>query len=155
MVFVLMRSGFTDGLIGSDSYWCTMHAVVLSVREQVMANLILDGVTNAEQDRINARFKPPGSFMMIAINFWILLFHVVFLAGGWALYGEESEIARALNFMITFPEVCSHVRRRVRGRRRGDSLLGFMSNSQEIQERRLEIDKRHDHTQIGDLCWRR
>lgn len=68
-------------------------------------NLILDGVTNAEQDRINNRFKAPGSYMMFAINFWILTFHVVYLTAGWALYGGESELARAINFMITFPEV--------------------------------------------------
>ena len=68
-------------------------------------NLILDGVTNAEQDRINGRFKAPGSFMMLAINIWIFTFHFVYLAAGWALYGGESELARAIQFMITFPEV--------------------------------------------------
>lgn len=68
-------------------------------------NLILDGVTNAEQDRINNRFKAPGSYMMLAINFWILTFHLVYLSAGWAIYGAESELAQALLFMATFPEV--------------------------------------------------
>lgn len=73
-------------------------------------NLILDGVTNAEQDRINNRFKAPGSYMMLAINFWILTFHLVYLSAGWAIYGAESELAQALHFMATFPEViaCVH-----------------------------------------------
>lgn len=69
-------------------------------------NLLLDGVTNAEQDRINARFKAPGSYMMLAINFWILTFHAVYLGAGWAVFGPESELAKALYFMATFPEVC-------------------------------------------------
>ena len=75
------------------------------VRYQVSVNLILDGVTNAEQDRITGRFKAPGSYMMLAINIWILTFHFVYLATGWVLYGGESELARAIHFMITFPEV--------------------------------------------------
>lgn len=68
-------------------------------------NLILDGVTNAEQDRINARFKAPGSYMMLAINFWILTFHLAYLSASWAIYGPDSELAQALQFMATFPEV--------------------------------------------------
>lgn len=70
-----------------------------------MVNLVLDGVTNAEQDRINGRFKAPGSYMMLAINIWIFAFHAIYLAAGWAWYGGESELARALHFMVTFPEV--------------------------------------------------
>lgn len=68
-------------------------------------NLVLDGVTNAEQDRINNRFKAPGSYMMLAINVWILTFHLVYLSGGWAIYGPDSELAQALRFMANFPEV--------------------------------------------------
>eukprot|EP00903_Cladosiphon_okamuranus_P014364 g13336.t2 len=75
----------------------------------VSVNLILDGVTNAEQDRINNRFKAPGSYMMLAINFWILTFHLVYLSAGFAIYGAESELARALHFMATFPEVIKNV----------------------------------------------
>ncbi|CAN0280197.1 unnamed protein product, partial [Ectocarpus fasciculatus] len=71
----------------------------------VTVNLLLDGVTNAEQDRINARFKAPGSYMMLAINFWILTFHAVYLGASWAVFGPESELAKALYFMATFPEV--------------------------------------------------
>ncbi len=84
--------------------------------KQVSVNLILDGVTNAEQDRINGRFKAPGSYMMLAINFWILTFHLVYLGCGWVVYGGESELAHALHFMSTFPEVnhaLYHVYRRV------------------------------------------
>lgn len=70
-----------------------------------MVNLILDGVTNAEQDRINSRFRPPGSFMMAAINLWILAFHVAYLAVGWAWHGADSEIVHALAFCATYPQV--------------------------------------------------
>ncbi|CAM9096602.1 unnamed protein product [Pylaiella littoralis] len=75
----------------------------------VSVNLILDGVTNAEQDRINARFKAPGSYMMLAINFWILTFHLAYLSASWAIYGPDSELAQALQFMATFPEVVKNV----------------------------------------------
>lgn len=77
---------------------------------KVSVNLILDGVTNAEQDRINNRFKAPGSYMMLAINFWILTFHLVYLSASFAIYGAESELAQALHFMATFPEVRAYVR---------------------------------------------
>lgn len=50
--------------------------------------------------------------MMLAINFWILTFHLAYLGGGWALYGAESELAQALRFMVTFPEVRACVRPR-------------------------------------------
>lgn len=70
-----------------------------------MVNLVLDGVTNAEQDRINSRFKAPGSFMMLAINIWIFAFHAVYLSAGWMWYGQESELAQALRFFATFPQV--------------------------------------------------
>lgn len=43
--------------------------------------------------------------MMLAINFWILTFHVVYLSGDWAIYGADSELAQAFQFMATFPEV--------------------------------------------------
>ncbi|CAM9674799.1 unnamed protein product [Scytosiphon promiscuus] len=75
----------------------------------VTVNLILDGVTNAEQDRINSRHKAPGSYMMLAINFWILTFHIIYLSAGWVVYGSESELAHALHFMATFPEVIKNV----------------------------------------------
>ncbi|CAM9426305.1 unnamed protein product [Ascophyllum nodosum] len=75
----------------------------------VMVNLLLDGVTNAEQDRINSRFRPPGSYMMLAINMWIFTFHAIYLAVGWAWFGSDSELARALSFMMTFPEVVTNL----------------------------------------------
>lgn len=43
--------------------------------------------------------------MMLAINFWILTFHLIYLGCGWVVYGGESELAHALHFMSTFPEV--------------------------------------------------
>lgn len=69
-----------------------------------MVNLILDGVTNAEQDRINTRFKAPGSYMMAAINGWIFTFHAVYLTAGWVLQGSDSELVRAMEFCATFPQ---------------------------------------------------
>ncbi|CAM9639928.1 unnamed protein product [Ectocarpus fasciculatus] len=47
--------------------------------------------------------------MMLAINFWILTFHAVYLGASWAVFGPESELAKALYFMATFPEVIKNV----------------------------------------------
>lgn len=79
---------------------------------QVLVHLLLDGVKNAEQDRINELLKPSGSYMMLAVSVWIFFFHAVYLAAGWMWYGADGELAQALGFCSTFPAVrCSRTGR--------------------------------------------
>ncbi|CAM9291615.1 unnamed protein product [Discosporangium mesarthrocarpum] len=75
----------------------------------VMGNLLLDGVTNAEQDKINSRLRVSSFFMMLAINVWILLFHIVYLLLGAWVYTDESELMQAWRFCAAFPEVVTNV----------------------------------------------
>ncbi|CAM9557658.1 unnamed protein product, partial [Ectocarpus sp. 6 AP-2014] len=109
-LFSLKPGAFKEDALGEegggDEAGGKNNAIGLAL---VTVNLLLDGVTNAEQDRINARFNAPGSYMMLAINFWILTFHAVYLGAGWAVFGPESELAKALYFMATFPEVIKNV----------------------------------------------
>ncbi|CAM9148796.1 unnamed protein product [Choristocarpus tenellus] len=75
----------------------------------VLGNLMLDGVTNAEQDKINSSFSVPSFYMMAGINIWILTFHVVYLVLGAGVFGVDSELYRAWDFCLTFPEVIQNV----------------------------------------------
>ncbi|CAM9204955.1 unnamed protein product [Phaeothamnion confervicola] len=80
----------------------------------VGVNLLLDGVTNAQQDEIYSRGNVSSMYMMfqaisVQVNMWMAGFHAVLLAGGMAALGGASELSRALEFCRAFPAVVPNV----------------------------------------------
>jgi UDP-galactose transporter B1 len=67
----------------------------------VLINLGMDGYTNNEQDRIFSKYKASPNQMMKYTNMWQVLYQLVYLRVGYALYSEGSELYLACR-------VCAH-----------------------------------------------
>lgn len=66
-------------------------------------NLLIDGFTNAEQDRINRAYHPSPFYMMAMVNFWSVLLALAFLFCRYLYLGAHSEIAESLAFLAAHP----------------------------------------------------
>ena len=65
----------------------------------VLANLSLDGYTNNEQDHIFNKYSASSIQMMKYVNFWQGVYLATYLIVIFFIYGEESELKRALTLM--------------------------------------------------------
>lgn len=68
-------------------------------------NLVIDGFTNAEQDRLNRQHHPSPFWMMACVNVWGVLFALAYLLGGLAMYGPESQLSHAYSFFVSHPAI--------------------------------------------------
>ena len=68
-------------------------------------NLFVDGVTNAEQDRINHKYKVSPYYMMAMVNTWSLIFASIYLAGDFFYKGGASELSTLTTFLTNYPAV--------------------------------------------------
>ena len=102
--------------VDQDNLWAMLTAVVGTVaavlplselRGLVLAvtNLLIDGFTNAEQDRINQKHGVSPYFMMAMVNIWSLIFASFFLLADVLYRGQASELATAWSFLQDYPGV--------------------------------------------------
>ena len=68
-------------------------------------NLLIDGYTNAEQDRINQKYRVSPYYMMAMVNTWSLIFASCFLLVDVAWRGNGSQLAYVVNFLATYPAI--------------------------------------------------
>ncbi|CAM9703674.1 unnamed protein product [Chrysoparadoxa australica] len=96
-----MKDKAVDGPADTDSYVRQYIGIGL-----VTLNLLLDGVTNAEQDALNKQFPKLSSWqMMYLVNVWMVLLHIGLLLAGFALQGSSSELMLGLSFIQRFPDI--------------------------------------------------
>lgn len=80
---------------GSDAGGAQDIKFVLFGMLLVLVNLGMDGYTNNEQDRIFAKYHASPNQMMKYTNVWQVLYQFVYLAVGYGMYAENSELALA------------------------------------------------------------
>ena len=81
-------------------------SVVLFGMLLVLINLGMDGYTNNEQDRIFTQYGASPNQMMQFVNLWQCLYQLLYLAGGYAIYAQHSELSKSLFAMIHSPPLC-------------------------------------------------
>lgn len=71
----------------------------------VCANIMLDGFTNQEQERIKQQHKIGALEMMKNINLWQCIYLGGYLLAGWVVLGEASDAQGAWRMLQTIPQL--------------------------------------------------
>lgn len=69
----------------------------------VLVNLILDGYTNNEQDKIFASYRVSSLQMMANTNVWQSIFILFYLTASALVIGPTAELPRAVTMLLTCP----------------------------------------------------
>jgi UDP-galactose transporter B1 len=76
----------------------------------VFCNLLLDGYTNAKQEKLYSSYKSASPFhMMCFLNGWTAVFISIWLGTTYVVNGETSDLASALVFFKESPEILPHI----------------------------------------------
>lgn len=75
---------------GSDDSHNLLIGILL-----VSLNLLLDGYTSNEQDRIFEKLGATPLDMMKYVNLWTIFYISIFLSIGWVVYTDQSELVKA------------------------------------------------------------
>jgi UDP-galactose transporter B1 len=105
-----------EDAVARDNLWLMVQAMVgivassFSLQElrglcMAATNLLIDGFTNAEQDRINQKYRVSPYYMMAMVNTWSLIFASCFLLADVAWRGNGSQLAYVVNFLTTYPAI--------------------------------------------------
>lgn len=105
-----------EDAVARDNLWLMIQAVVgivassFSLQElrglcMATTNLLIDGFTNAEQDRINQKYKVSPYYMMAMVNTWSLIFASAGLLVDLAWRGDASQLAYTVGFLTTYPAI--------------------------------------------------
>lgn len=105
-----------EAAVARDNLWMMIQAVMgivassftfQEVRGLSMAatNLLIDGFTNAEQDRIYQKSRVSPYYMMAMVNIWSLIFASCFLLSDLVLREDGSQLAYTVRFLTTYPAI--------------------------------------------------
>lgn len=107
-----------ENAVARDNLWMMIQAVLgivassFSLQElrglcMAATNLLIDGFTNAEQDRIYQKSRVSPYYMMAMVNTWSLIFASCFLLVDLVVRGDGSQLAYTVNFLTTYPAIIS------------------------------------------------
>ncbi|EWM21922.1 udp-glc gal endoplasmic reticulum nucleotide sugar transporter [Nannochloropsis gaditana] len=113
------RSSLGDA-IARDNLWMIIQALggmvyssfsLQELRGLCMAiiNLLIDGFTNAEQDRINKKHRVSPYYMMAMVNTWSLCFALSFLLLDLIWRNQGSQLAYTIHFLTAYPAIITDI----------------------------------------------